>query len=245
MLPDGIGKLLSVLDIQTTMILIEKTARWVAPETFSYLPIWYPEHARKSLLYKGNWSNPQMNTNRESGVSIHQHESNTNAGKALNFALGLGATKPKNWTCCHIWGVDDLSNQATNTVVQDARFYSCIGNMVLLPTPLKAFTDSVPEAKAMLRICARNLYGWQCDHPDMAATNARLDQWDHWDDYPSSWPRRRDEQVQPLGVTAFSTKAKAAADRRRARIFSDLANAGQYYPRDTVREVLEYWEITP
>jgi hypothetical protein len=50
-------------------------------------------------------------------------------------------------------------------------FFSCVGNMVLLPTPLKAFTDTMPEIKSMLRICARNLYGWQCDHESMSAIN--------------------------------------------------------------------------
>ncbi|WP_456390684.1 hypothetical protein [Profundibacter sp.] len=245
MLPDGIDELLSVLDIQTAMSLIEKTARWAAPETFSYLPLWYPEHARKSLLYKGNWAEKLMNTNRETKISVHKHEGNTYAGKALNAALGMGSKKPKNWSCCHIWGVDDPGFQSTNNVVQDARFYSCIGNMVLLPTPLKAFTDSVPAVKAMLRICARSLYGWQCDHPDMAVVNTQLDGWDQWGDYPASWPRSRDDRARPLGVAAFSAKAKAAADRRKARIFRDLSSAGQHYPRGVVREVLDYWKISP
>jgi len=51
----------------------------------------------------------------------------------------------------------------------DRCFFSCVGNMVLLPTPLKAFTDAMPEVKNMMRICTRNLYGWQCDHPNLFA----------------------------------------------------------------------------
>lgn len=243
MLPDGIGELLSVLDIKTAMTLIEKTAKWVAPETFHYLPVWYPEHARKSPFYKGNWSEPQMNTNRKTRSSVHKVEGNTNAGKALNAALGMGAKKPKNWSCCHIWSVDDPSFQTTNNIVQDPRFYSCIGNMVLLPTPLKAFTDSVPEVKAMLRICARSMYAWQCDHPDMATANAELDIWDQWDDYPVTWPRNQDDGLLPLGVMSFTEKAKASADKRRERIFNDLSNAGDFYPRENVRAVLDYWGI--
>ena len=50
--------------------------------------------------------------------------------------------------------------------------------MVLLPTPLKAFTDTMPEVKAMLRICGRSLYGWECDHESMKETNAALDDWE-------------------------------------------------------------------
>lgn len=41
-------------------------------------------------------------------------------------------------------------------MVQDHQFYSCVANMVLLPAPLKAFTDAMPEVKAMLRVCSRN-----------------------------------------------------------------------------------------
>lgn len=244
MLPDGIDELLSVLDIQTAMTLIEKTARWVAPEAFHYLPVWYPEFARKAPFYNSNWSELRMNTNRQSGISTPKTEGNTNAGKALNAALGMGSKKPNSWSCCHIWGVDDPSFQTTNSIVQDARFYSCIGNMVLLRTPLKAFTDSVPEVKSMLRICARNLYAWQCDHSDMEDVNAQLDSWNRWDDYPDSWPRSLEANAVPKGVVPFSAKAKASADRRRSRIFNDLLNAGKFYPRENVRAVLDYWGIS-
>ena len=67
--------------------------------------------------------------------------------------------------------MDDARYQLSNVIVMDRRFFSCVGNMVLLPTPLKAFTDTMPEIKSMLRICARNLYGWQCDHESMSAIN--------------------------------------------------------------------------
>ena len=67
--------------------------RSLAPETFNLLPVWYPEHARRSLFYKNNWSEPQLNTNRKTGVSIHKSEGNTNANKALTFALGLSPCK--------------------------------------------------------------------------------------------------------------------------------------------------------
>jgi hypothetical protein len=40
--------------------------------------------------------------------------------------------------------------------------------MVWLPTPLKGFTDTLPEIKAMLRVCAFHLYGWACEHPSVA-----------------------------------------------------------------------------
>jgi hypothetical protein len=37
---------------------------------------------------------------------------------------------------------------------------------------MKAFTDAMPEVKAMLRMCARHLYG---DHEMLAETVATLD----------------------------------------------------------------------
>ena len=101
------------------------------------------------------------------GEKIHKREANIYAAKALDLALGIRSKDKTNWSCCHIWGVDDPKFQKTNTVIADHRFYSCVANMVLLPTPLKAFTDSMPEIKSMLRICSTNLYGWRCDHTDM------------------------------------------------------------------------------
>ena len=44
------------MPLSQIMTLIERTARWVDPETFRLLPLWYPEHARQGRLYKKNWS---------------------------------------------------------------------------------------------------------------------------------------------------------------------------------------------
>lgn len=74
--------------------------------------------------------------------------------------MGITLKDRPHWTCCHIWGVDDPSFVKANSVVQDHRFFSCVANMILLPTPLKAFTDVMPEVKAMLRQCSGDLFGW-------------------------------------------------------------------------------------
>jgi len=122
------------------------------------------------------------------------------------------------------------------------RFFSCVGNMVLLPTPLKAFTDTMPEVKAILRICARNLYGWQCDHDNLLATNTALDGWTDWEAYPESWPRTPHEKL-PAGVVALTPAIRTSAQKRLDTIRRDLENAGSYYPRDEVRAALAYWKI--
>lgn len=239
---DGLDALRREIGVREIASLIERTARWVAPETFRLLPVWYPEHGRGHPFYKGDWSEPQLNTKRSTGVASQKFEGNIYANQALTLALGLRKADRPNWSCCHIWGVDDPAFQKSNDVVKDRRFYSCVANMVLLPTPLKAFTDTMPEVKAMLRICSRNLYGWTCDHEGLAETVATLDAWDAWDDYPASWPRGPGAG-RPLGTVALTPDIERAVVARRAAISRDLAGAGPHYPRDEVRAVLAYWRI--
>ena len=197
---DGLEIPRTEFDLREVARLIERTAMWVSPETFELLPVWFPEHARRALFYKNNWQEPQYNTNRTTGEKVHKREANIYGAKALDMALGIKSKDKTNWSCCHIWGVDDPKFQRTNTVVADHRFYSCVANMVLLPTPLKAFTDSMPEIKAMLRICSTNLYGWRCDHPDVLDWNEPPDyEKGFWKAYPGSWPRTPEENW-PIGV---------------------------------------------
>jgi hypothetical protein len=242
MMEDGLKALLRELSLAEIMSLIERTSRWVAPETFTFLPVWFPEHARRWYFYKANWSQPQMNTNRRTKVAVHKVEGNVHASTALTFALGISKDMRPNWSCCHLWGVDDPTFQKANDVVADHRFFSCVGNMVLLPTPLKAFTDAIPEIKAMLRICARNLYGWQCDHDSVGDTNLLLDHWADWSVYPASWPRVPGAQ-RPRGTVDFTSAIKTQGTKRLSRVRYDLKHAGEFYPREQVRNALAYWRI--
>jgi hypothetical protein len=241
-LPDGLTALRAELKLGEVMRLIECTARWVDPETFRLLPLWYPEHARGAFFYKKNWSDPQMNKNRQTGHTEHKREGNLYANKALTHALGLRSDDRPNWSCCHIWGIDDALYQESNAVVQDRRFYSCVANMVLLPMPLKAFTDTMLEVEAMLRICARKLYGWHCDHTCMADGIAKIDGWDDWDAYPESWPREHMTSL-PRGVMKLDDGIRQSATRRLEQIRTDLEKAGIHYPREEVRAALAYWQI--
>jgi hypothetical protein len=239
---DGLEALRKVMSLREIASLIERTARWVSPETFHLLPLWFPEHGRRGLFYKQNWSAPQMNKSRATGHSVHKSEGNLHANKALTLALGLRSKHRPNWSCCHIWGVDDASFQLSNAIVMDRRFFSCVGNMVLLPTPLKAFTDTMPDVKAMLRICARNLYGWPSKAPEFLAAASALDGWADWDSYPQSWPRALHEKL-PLGVVPLSPMIRHCAQKRLANIRRDLEGAGTYYPREEVNAALAYWKI--
>ena len=241
-IPDGLEALRAELKLGEIMRLIERTARWVDPETFHLLPVWYPEYARRAYFYKADWSEPQMNTNKQSGHTEHKREGNRYANIALTHALGLRSPDRPGWSCCHIWGVDDPLYQQTNAVVQDRRFFSCIGNMVLLPTPLKAFTDAMPEVKAMLRVCAHGLYGWQYDPAGMVAAVSAVEKQAGWDVYPASWPRP-DKASSALGVMPINDGIRKSAAACRARIRRDLDHAGSHYPREEVRAALAYWHI--
>lgn len=237
---DGLDALRAELSVAGVMRLIERTARWVDPATFRLLPVWFPEHSRKGLFYKTDWSEPQMNRNRVTGVEIHKYEGNNNASKALTLALGLRSRDRPNWSCCHIWGVDDATFAATNTIVQDARYFSCVANMVLLPTPLKAFTDVMPEIKSMLRTCAFFTYGWRCEEEIFAGQD--IEAAGSWPAYPASWPSSRDDQPPP-GMMPLTDRIERDARKRLNRIRHDLDNAGPFYPREQVRAALTHWGI--
>jgi hypothetical protein len=239
---DGLEALRKVMSLREIASLIERTARWVSPETFKLLPLWFPEHGRRSPFYKGNWSEPQMNKNRTTGHSVHKSEGNVHANKALTLALGLRSKHRPNWSCCHIWGIDDARYQLSNAIVMDRRFFSCVGNMVLLPTPLKAFTDTMPDVKAKLRICARNLYGWPSGQQEFLATSGTLAKWTDWDSYPESWPRTPHEKL-PLGVVPLSPAIRDCAKKRLGTIRKDLEHAGPHYPREEVKAALAHWKI--
>lgn len=239
-LPDGLTELGGVLELGQVMRLIEQTARWVDPETFKLLPVWYPEHARKAAFFKSNWSEVQQNRNRTTGQAADKSEGNTHANKALTKALGLRSRGRLHWSCCHIWGADDPLYQTANFVVQDRRFFSCLANMVLLPTPLKAFTDVMPQVKLMLRLCARGLYGWHCDDERLAEVVREMEAWDAWSAYPASWPRPGHAGSVP-GIVPIDSDIRRAAEDRLRRIRKDLTEAGENYPREPVRAALAYW----
>ena len=237
---DGLDALRAEMSLAEVMRLIERTARWVDPATFHLLPVWYPEHSRRGLFFKANWSAPQMNRNRQTGVEVHKHEGNNYAAKALTLSLGLNGRDRPNWSCCHIWGVDDATYGSTNVVVQDARYYSCIANMILLPSPLKAFTDVMPEVKGMLRACTFNTFGWRCGHDAVAGVDIDTSMLD--DAYPASWPRKRGDPA-PMGTTMLTPTIEDCARKRLAAIRHDLDHAGPHYPREQVKSVLAYWDI--
>ena len=225
--------------------LIEETCLWVAPETVQALPVWYPETHRKAPMYDAKWKRVYTNTSKVSGHTAEKQEPNIKAAKSFWRAIGFtSGTKPKNWTVCHIWSIDDSAFQKPNTIIQDAKYYSCIANMVALPTPLKALTDSLPNVKTMLRVCAYNLYGWVCESPDVRQEADSIKKRNLIPKgYPESWPRRSGD-APPKGMIPYDEKIAEFVRKRKGEIARDLHDASlTHYPRAKVHEVLKFWKI--
>ena len=240
-LADGIEAIRE--DIPAVIELIARTARWVHPDTFRALPVWAPHTARGRPLYNSTWNKRYTNRSRSTGITLDKYEGNVAALNALVSALGVPRPRPKNWTVCHIWGYDDPNFSSGSAVVRDLRYFSCIGNMIWLPTPLKGFTDALPEAKTALRICAYHHFGWACEHPSVETEAQRVKSGDIPPYYPKSWPTS-ERTLLPPGTAAFSDHVRKAIQKRKAQIKACLENpALTHYPSAEVRDVLDFWRI--
>lgn len=240
--PDGNEALRA--DLPAIVELIERTARWVHPDTFRALPLWAPQTARGRPLYDSAWTRRYTNTRKATGITAEKFEGNVAALNALVAALGVASPKPKNWTVCHIWGYDDPSFAERSNVVQDPRYFSCVANMVWLPTSLKGFTDTIPEIKAMLRVCSFHLYGWACEHDDVQVQAEQVRSGWVPPDYPKSWPCPERPGILPPGTAPFTERIECEIAKRKAKFRADLDNADYlHYPTTEVRDVLTFWKI--
>lgn len=236
---DGVEEIRS--NLPTILAMIVRTARWVHPDVFHALPVWYPESARGQPIYDAKYRRQYTNTDRETHATTKKREPNIKAAKALIAALG--AKKTPNWTVCHIWGVDDPTFQKSNRIVRDPCYYSCVGNMVWLPTPLKAFTDAMPEIKAMLRTCAFHLYGWACEHEDVANEARKVRSGPLPTLYPKEWPTSR-RRCLPPGTAPFSDQVKKAIEKRKRELRERLGDRTlANFPRNQIRRVMRFWKI--
>jgi hypothetical protein len=141
-IPDGNDEINAYIPL--VVEIIARTCRWVHPETFRQLPVWCPWAARGRPVYDSGWQRRYTNTRRATKQTVEKVEGNIAASKALIAALGVASPKPPNWTVCHIWGYDDPAFASQGNIVRDPRYFSCVANMVWLPTPLKGFTDALP-----------------------------------------------------------------------------------------------------
>lgn len=240
-IPDGNVELEREIPVLANMIA--RTARWVNPETFRRLPVWCPHTARGQQLFDAKWSRMRTNTRQVTGNTLSKFEGNVEALIALRAALGVSSPRPKNWTTCHIWGYDDPSFNQSKSIVHSPRYYSCVANMVWLPSALKGFTDVMPEIKIMLRICAYHLYGWYCeDGPTI--DQQRVLSGVTPIGYPETWPSAEHPGREPPGTTPFSAQIEREIQKRKRIIKASIEDSSLVnYPRDQVLDVLKYWHI--
>lgn len=240
-IPDGNDEIRAAIPM--IVEIVATVARWVNPETFRRLPVWCPWAARGRPVYDATWTRHYTNTRRTTGHTTDKMEANIQAAAALVAALGVARPKPMNWTVCHIWGYDDAAFASPGSIVRDPRYYSCIANMVWLPTPLKGFTDALPEIKIMLRTCAFHLYGWVCEHDSVkeeatAIWKGRIPQ-----GYPTSWPTT-DRLIEPPGTMPFTQQVRHEIEKRKQKLRQLLNNPPlPHFPRDEVKEVLAFWKV--
>jgi hypothetical protein len=241
-IPDGNAEIEAKIPL--IIDLIARTSRWVHPETFHHLPVWCPWTARGRPLYDRTWQRPYTNTKRATKQTSDKFEGNVAAAKSVIAALGVANPKPPNWTVCHIWGYDDPAFASQGGVVRDPRFFSCVGNMIWLPTPLKGFTDALPEIKTLLRTCVFYLYGWACEHESVKSQVDAIRSGPIPDGYPDSWPSPQRPDILPPGTAPFTPAIMGEIRKRKSLIRAMLADLNlTHFPRDEVREVLAFWKI--
>ena len=221
---DGLEALNRVIKAREIARLVGALARWVDPATFKLLPVWFPETARKQKQYKAG------------SVDIHtirgqpKYEGNTKANQTIARALGTPSKSRPHWTTCHIWGNDDSSFVSDYSEVNDPRYYSCPANMVLLPTPIKAFTDSVPEMKAALRLAAYQLYGFLPEGREIPGAE-EAGEW-----LPNGWDRG-----EVSGIRCLSPRIETSARKRANKILDGYNQSPGNYPHAQVKRVMDYW----
>jgi hypothetical protein len=234
-IPDGLQEISDEMPI--IMKMIARTARWVHPAVFKSLPVWRPDTARNLPIYKADWNT------RATNKGDVKSEGNVAAQSSLLSALGVVGRRPSGWTTCHIWGYDDNGFMGRSRIVQDRRYFSCVGNMILLPTPLKGFTDAVPEIKFQLRVCGFHLYGWACEHPDVIDEATIVRSGAIPEGYPSDWPTG-DHHILPPGTGPYNDIVKSKIAARKNQILRLLNDQTlKEYPRAEVQAVLDFWKI--
>jgi phytoene dehydrogenase-like protein len=111
-------------------------------------------------------------------------------------------------------------------------------------SPLKGFTDTLPEIKAMLRVCAFHLYGWACEHPSVADQADKVRAGWVPDGYPKSWPSAAQPALAPPGTAPFSDRIEREIAKRMQRIKASVEDLRlAHYPRAEVLEVLRFWGV--
>jgi hypothetical protein len=116
--------------------------------------------------------------------------------------------------------------------------------MLLLPTPLKGFTDAPPEIKTMLTTCAIYLYGCVCEHESVVAQAQSIRAGVMPDGYPECSPEQRRPNFLPAGTSPCTPGIVTEIRKRKMSLKRILADTSlTHFPRDEVRDVLSFWIV--
>jgi hypothetical protein len=148
--PDDGLVLLKNAEAETTTdlpALVAAASVWANPKVHELLMandglgLWYPAMRR---YRKG--------ANERKGGKLHgvTLDDNTYANFALKNSLPFGARAYRNYSVCHIWPES----------CYDDRCYTCIANLVLVPSPLMSITDFHPVIQSALKYRSWELYAW-------------------------------------------------------------------------------------
>jgi hypothetical protein len=166
-------------------VLVAETTLWPSPETYLYLRnqngtgAYFPGTRRART---GSGEHPSQLLNGE------RLDSNNYANHAAKRAVGLGRGAT-GFEVCHVWPLS----------CYDARYHSCVANLVLMPRPLASLSDHDSEIPAALQFRSYELYGWCPVEAEVPCRPAF---------YPSNW---RPPEL-------FTDEIRLAIDRRRASL---------------------------
>lgn len=127
-------------------VLVAETGVWASPQVFEYLAAengtgCYFPNTRRYRAGAGEKPSQVLD-----GVRL---DNNSYANHAAKRATGLGRGA-EGFEVCHVWPRS----------CYDARYHTCVANLVLLPRPLAGLTDHDPEITAALAFRSYELYGW-------------------------------------------------------------------------------------
>ncbi len=162
-------------------ILVAETSLWASPEFHRLLVAengtgaFFPYHRR----FKEGIG--------ETLLPDEIADKNSYAKHAIMQAVGIPRGHQKGFDACHIWPL--TSN--------DARYYTVLANLVLLPSALHGLADNTPAIRHALQFRSYELYG---SHPVSEPTPTKPD------GYPICW---RDLPIPPRTAAAILAGRKA------------------------------------
>lgn len=141
--------------------LVVETSLWVSKDIFDFITensklrtpgVFYPYAVRKQGA-ELEGKKPRWKETKNGRLFI---DSNHKPQNALSYCLTgksfQAAFKDKNYACCHIYG---------NKYIHEWKYFTCIGNLIFLPSALQSLTDHDEDVMNCLSQIAYLRFGWK------------------------------------------------------------------------------------